>query len=1715
MDQLAFAGAEGYGATAVGGRGGRVVTVTNLNDSGIGSLRWALEDVPGPRTVVFAVNGAIQLTRQIVILDPYVTVAGQTAPGGGIVLEGGRINVHASEVIIRGLTIRPGDASRIGAADLDGLFIGTTDYEIKNIIVDHSSVEWALDENLSINGNVKNVTLSNNIIAQGLSRSVHPNGEHSKGSLISNSGSLDPAYDARISIVKNLYAHNFARNPEIRAGQEIEVVNNWMYNYGLSHLVLAVGAGNGGTLATTVNAIGNVFTPGPSSQDYKMPIHLSAMGAGSAIYLQDNLWTKIATDVNGDQDQAKLVSDSGGARHLVAASTIGSGAIDILDAQEVVAYIAANVGARPFDPDVIDDGIVRSAINGTGTIVDSVAQAGGQVVQQLVAAAADTDADGMPDWFEGLYGFNARAADSAGDADGDGYTNLEEYINGIYTGFDAPIAGPMAGVEAAAGMSDIVALDGAGSGTVVSGFNFEAGDRIDLSASLGGYDPDSAPLSDFVQIIDFAGDTIITVDRDGVGNDHTWQYAALLSGIAGLDGRYDILTQSYLTRLAPGQVFAGTQAFERVVATGPAGDAAISVDTAGGDDIIVIEGTAMTGVVDGGEGIDRLIVRTDKAADLSAIAIRNIEVLQANVAITATAEQVAGFRSVEAATSATRLELTVTTPGLLDFSMSAPGRAVYLTASGGDDAIVTTDAADVVRAGGGADIVHAGAGTDIVDGGDQADMLYGGDGADTIDGGEGNDQLYGGLGKDVLTGGAGSDILIGGGVGPNGGADTLRGGSGADIYYVLAQDAINERFGQLVDDGAIDLVYAIGNRTLAQFVDNVTLLGTENFAGTGNVLANVIIGNAGKNRLLGNDGDDTLFGMDGDDVIEGGADDDRLDGGAGYDLLAGGLGDDTYVISDGDTVLELLDGGYDVALASIDTALADNVEELRLVGDASSGTGNVGDNRLVGSAGDDLLAGLAGADIIDGGAGRDLASYAESLAGVTIDLGTGAMSGGDADGDILIDIEGLVGSAQADSLTGNASDNALFGGGGDDALFGGEGGDRLDGGFGSDLLAGGAGDDTYIIGDFDRIIEAVGGGRDTVVASYDYSLEGDLEDLTFNGAANLVGVGNGLANAITGNDGANLLIGGLGGDWLDGGTGVDTAGYAGSAARVIIDLAAGTGLGGDAEGDRLLSIENLIGSAFADLLTGDGRDNLIVGGAGGDTLAGGNGIDTIDYGASTAAVKVSLANGAARQIGGTAQNDVLSGFENIAGSAFNDTLTGDIASNRLDGGAGNDILDGGRGGDLLVGGAGDDRYIVDDVGDVVVEAAGGGNDMVAASVSYVLGSAVEQLTLLGDGEIDGTGNALSNQITGNMAANAIDGAEGADSISAGAGNDRVLGGTGSDIIDGGTGADLLFGDGDDDLIAGGAGADEIRGGTGADRIDGGDDDDFLYGDIDKDTLNGGAGNDRLDGGDADDALAGGIGNDLLIGGAGSDKLDGGIGADTMEGGAGKDFYWVDDLGDLVADGGLDGAVDSVLSSVDFVLGGDLENLTLLGEAPLSATGNDLINRVVGNAGANVIDVGGGADIVNAGDGADTVIGGSGTDRLFGEGGDDILSGGVGSDYLSGGLGRDVMTGGSSRDSFAFASAGESTLDTSDVITDFDVTDVIDLSGMDADDSVTGRQTFTFIGTAEFTAAGQARYFVDGNGDTIVQANTNDTLGADLQIILAGVPLPLNAGDFLM
>lgn len=528
----AFPGAEGYGAGTVGGRGGAVLHVNSLADSGIGTLRWALEQFSGPRTIVFDVGGTITLKSQILVSNGFVTIAGQTAPGDGIVIEGSRIRVAADEVIIRGLHFRPGDGA-VGTApvDRDGLMVGSKDFDVDNVIIDHNSFSWGIDENVSINGRVHHLTFSNNIVAEGLSKSIHPKGEHSKGLLISNWDGTRGDELTHVSILKNLFSDNMQRNPEVRAGQHVEIINNYIFNYGIGHIAIAVGNGTDGTLVTKVDVIGNVMTPDDSTLGRKAPVMLGKMADGSVVSISDNIYSHLGVDAAGNQLQSLLYWHQFGTAYAAVSSVRQSASnVAILDSSNVAAFVLANAGAvTGAGRDSVDRRIVEEVLAKNGYAVNSVASVSPAGDGKVVIGARDSDSDGMPDWFEDRFGFDKRIADSAGDGDKDGYSNLEEYINGLITGFDLPGARSLQTLVASGGAPTITG-QALVSPLRVIGFTGGTGDKVDLTAVIQKFDPATRKLSEFVELVHAAGVTYLSVDPDGPGGTAIKQLVAAFEG---------------------------------------------------------------------------------------------------------------------------------------------------------------------------------------------------------------------------------------------------------------------------------------------------------------------------------------------------------------------------------------------------------------------------------------------------------------------------------------------------------------------------------------------------------------------------------------------------------------------------------------------------------------------------------------------------------------------------------------------------------------------------------------------------------------------------------------------------------------------------------------------------------------------------------------------------------------------------------------------------------------------------------------------------------------------------------------------------------------------------------------------------------------------------------------------------------------------------------
>jgi serralysin len=548
-------------------------------------------------------------------------------------------------------------------------------------------------------------------------------------------------------------------------------------------------------------------------------------------------------------------------------------------------------------------------------------------------------------------------------------------------------------------------------------------------------------------------------------------------------------------------------------------------------------------------------------------------------------------------------------------------------------------------------------------------------------------------------------------------------------------------------------------------------------------------------------------------------------------------------------------------------------------------------------------------------------------------------------------------------------------------------------------------------------------------------------------------------------------------------------------------------------------IENAIGSAFDDTLTGNDLENTLNGGAGADTMIGGGGFDTyyVDN-VGDVVIETDASLTALDRVFSSIDYTLTANVENLLllGNA-NINATGNSVNNRLVGNDGNNILDGGLGADTMLGGLGNDTYIVDNVGDTVTETSTLASeiDTVRASVNFALGANLENLVLTGIANINGTGNAQSNILTGNDGNNILDGGLGADTLIGGLGNDTYIVDNVGDVI---TETSTL--------------ASEID--TVRSSIDW-----TLGANLENLVLTGNAINGT--GNSLDNTLTG---NDM------ENTLNGGAGADIMIGGAGFDTYYVDNVGDVVieTDASLT-AIDRVFSSIDYTLTANVENLLLLGNADINATGNSVNNRLVGNDGNNILDGGLGADTMLGGLGNDTYIvdnagdtiietstlageidtvrssvnwtlgdnlenlvltgssningtGNALNNTLTGNNGNNLLNGGAGNDTLIGGLGTDTLTGGAGADAFVFNAWNETgTGNLRDVITDFNSAqgDKIDLTKFDANLLTAGFNSFTFIGAADFTGAGQLRF-----DDHVLSGNVSGNAGADFEIQLVGV-----------
>lgn len=423
--QLAFPGAEGFGAYAKGGREGMVFYVTNLNDEGPGSLRWAVEQ-DKPRTVVFAVSGTIELKERLKVMHPNITIAGQTAPGDGICLKGETLYIAADDVIVRHIRVRLGDG-KYGVGSKQGKD-AISIREGNNIIVDHCSASWTLDEILSASTqypNLTNVTVQWCFITEGL----NPD-NHGYGSLIKGTGG------AKYSYLHNLYAHNRGRNPrpgnydsnphdKDPEGLLLDFRNNVLYNWGGKY----AGYNKDTASVTHLNYVNNYLIPGENSVATG-----TAYNTGSTYNrayfegnyyddkLSDDAWDVVKFRKNWTPEQIIAYKQN---------KPFETGPIRAEDAKLAYQRVLETGGAYLPKRDAVDVRIVGDVTNRTGHIIKSQEDIGGWPSLKSKRALKDTDQDGMPNKWEKKNGLNPENPDDRNNLADNGYTMLENYLNSI------------------------------------------------------------------------------------------------------------------------------------------------------------------------------------------------------------------------------------------------------------------------------------------------------------------------------------------------------------------------------------------------------------------------------------------------------------------------------------------------------------------------------------------------------------------------------------------------------------------------------------------------------------------------------------------------------------------------------------------------------------------------------------------------------------------------------------------------------------------------------------------------------------------------------------------------------------------------------------------------------------------------------------------------------------------------------------------------------------------------------------------------------------------------------------------------------------------------------------------------------------------------------------------------------------------------------------
>jgi Ca2+-binding RTX toxin-like protein len=1199
----------------------------------------------------------------------------------------------------------------------------------------------------------------------------------------------------------------------------------------------------------------------------------------------------------------------------------------------------------------------------------------------------------------------ATGATSGGHAEGDSLTHITHLIG---SGQGDALTGNGGDNSIAGGNGNDTIIGGAGADTLAGGDGVDtltyassgAGVNVNLSNATGHTGGDAAgdSLSGFENLIgsdhhdELTGDANANVLVGGAGSDN-------LNGGEGNDT---------IVGAQGDDVIVGGNGVDVLDLSGVQG--AVEFDQ---DFIGAIRGTGFFAILD---GIERLVLTTQNDVIIFNAGVRDLFGGAGNDTLWGGDDF---DDTIEGGVGADNLNGFDGTDTLV-YATSSAGVTVNIganTASGGDAAGDTIQNFEHLVGSAHADQLTGTSSANNIQGGDGNDTINGGAGGDTLVGGSGTNTVsYAGSAQGVTLnmhtntysgGDAAGDSLSGFAViiGSDGNdnisgsttIETMEGGAGADTLDAgpgIGFDAVS---------------YASSNAGVTVRMDGTTSAGGH---AEGDVVTNfrILIGSQHGDSLIGSNASETLIGGAGADAIDGGGSfdyveyrtstagvtinllngagsggdaagdsftnvegaigsrlNDAITGGAGVNFLDGDVGNDTIEGGQGADILMGGEGNDTVSYASSSAGVNVSIEFASAAGvggDAEGDDlngfeaviGSAHNDTLTGSGTHDTIEGGAGADVINGANGQDMLSYNSSLVAVSVNLTTGAASGGHAQGDTFQNMEGVTGSSHGDTLVGGASEETINGGGGDDLIVGTNGWDTLDGGdqidtlsyansaagilieiangtgsgFGSDSFGdrfsnferyvGSAFADTITGGDFSETIEGGEGGDSIDAGAAADSIDGGAGNDTING-----GQGD---DAIAGGEGDDVFAVSFGADTINGGAGFDTLDWSALGAGIYLGDVGGTQRASVALvlSADLVSVERIIATNLDDTLIGSSGDDTFRGRGGADQLTGGAGSDTLSYEGSAAGVTINLANNTAA--GGDAEGDVYTGFENVIGTANSDHLTGDNAANVFTGGDGSDTISAGLGDDRVIAAMsdGDDRLLGDTGFDVLDYSGVGGVVQVNQLAGTSTGSAGNDTLVDVFEQVIGT--AFDDVLSGGHGINILDGMGGNDQLYGNNDNDLVRGGAGNDqfFSSAGDGNDRYFGGADDDTIYAALldGDDTLRGDGGFDVLDYSNVGGVVQVNQLAGTTTGSAGNDTLvdafeqvigtnfgdvlSGGHGINALIGGGGNDTIFANNGDDYVNGGTGSDTIYLGVGNDVFdfrngeGVDTLKDFTAGG---------------------------------------------------------------------------------------------------------------------------------------------------------------------------------------------------------------------